>query len=110
MTLLFDQNLSRRLPRLLAAEYPRSEQVVGVGLTGADDLAVWAHAASRGLAMVSKDSDFRDLSRLLGPPPQVVWLRVGNATTAVVAALLRDRLADVTAFLADPLLGVLELP
>ena len=110
MSLIFDQNLSRKLTRLLAAEYPRSEQVVGVGLVGADDLTVWAHAAARGLAVVSKDSDFRDLSRLLGPPPQVVWLRVGNASTAVVAALLRSRLADVTAFLNDPSLGVLELP
>ena len=110
MTLLFDQNLSRRLPRLLSSEYPRSEQVVGAGLIGADDRTVWDHAASRGLAVVSKDSDFRDLARLLGPPPQVVWLRVGNATTAVVAALLRDRLADVAGFLADPTAGVLELP
>lgn len=109
MSLLFDQNLSRKLPRLLAVEYPRSEQVVGVGLIGADDLAVWAHAASRGLAVVSKDSDFSDLSRLLGPPPQVVWLRIGNASTAAIAALLRSRLADVTAFLADPSLGILEL-
>ncbi len=80
-----------------------------MGLIGADDLAVWAHAASRGLAVVSKDSDFSDLSRLLGPPPQVVWLRIGNASTAAIAALLRSRLADVTAFLADPSLGILEL-
>ena len=109
MSLLFDQNLSRKLPRLLAFEYPRSEQVVGVGLIGADDLAVWAHAASRGLAVVSKDSDFSDLSKLLGPPPLVVLLRVGNSSTPAIAALLRSRLADVTAFLADPSLGVLEL-
>lgn len=110
MTLLFDQNLSRRLPRLLAAEYPRSEQVVGAGLTGADDQAVWDHAAARGLAVVSKDADFRDMSILHGPPPQVVWLRVRNSPTAAVVALLRDRAADVAAFLADPTLGVLELP
>ena len=80
-----------------------------MGLIGANDLMVWAHAAARGLAVVSKDSDFRDLSSHLGPPPQVVWLRIGNATTAVVATLLRSRIADVTAFLADPSLGVLEL-
>ena len=80
-----------------------------MGLVGADDLAVWAHAASRGLAVVSKDSDFSDFSKLLGPPPQVVWLRIGNASTAVIAALLRSRLADVTTFLANPSLGVLEL-
>ena len=32
MSLLFDQNLSRRLPVLLAAEFPGSEQVIAAGL------------------------------------------------------------------------------
>ena len=32
MSLLFDQNLSRRLPALLAAEFPGSEQVLLAGL------------------------------------------------------------------------------
>jgi predicted nuclease of predicted toxin-antitoxin system len=58
VSLLFDQNLSRRLPRLLAAEFPGSEQVLLVGLASADDRAVWAYAATRGLAIVSKDADF----------------------------------------------------
>lgn len=59
MSLLFDQNLSRKLPALLlAAEYPGSDQVALAGLTGADDDTVWAYAASRGLAVVSKDADF----------------------------------------------------
>ena len=56
MSLLFDQNLSHRLPILLAAEFPGSEQVIGAGLATADDRAVWAYAAARGLAIVSKDA------------------------------------------------------
>ena len=86
MSLLFDQNLSRRLPALLAAEFPGSEQVLLAGLARADDRAVWAYAAARGLAVVSKDADFRRLSAALGPPPKVVWLRVGNGPTRVVEA------------------------
>lgn len=110
MSLLFDQNLSRRLPGLLAAAYPGCEQVVGAGLTGADDRTVWAYAAVRGLAVASKDADFRDLSRLLGPPPKVVWLRVGNGPTSGVVALLIARLPEVAAFLAEPSAALLELP
>lgn len=34
--------------------------------------------------VVSKDSDFRQLAFLFGPPPKVMWLRVGNASTARV--------------------------
>jgi predicted nuclease of predicted toxin-antitoxin system len=110
MSLLFDQNLSRRLPALLAAEYPGSEQVIGAGLIGADDRTVWAYAAGRGLAVVSKDADFRNLSVQLGPPPRVIWVRLGNCPTAAVVSLLQARLADVQAFLADPTAALLELP
>src|SRR5260370_40130098 len=101
MSLLFDQNLSRRLVGLLAAEDPSSEHVEGAGLLGADDLTVGNYAAGRGLMIVSKDSDFRHLALLHGPPPKVVWLRVGNGPTAAVAALPRGRVPDVQAFAAD---------
>jgi predicted nuclease of predicted toxin-antitoxin system len=79
MSLLFDQNLSRHLVGLLAAEYPGSEHVEGAGLLGADDLTVWRYAARRSLMVVSKDSDFRHLALLHGPPPKVIWVR-GSAT------------------------------
>ena len=110
MSLLFDQNLSRRLPALLAAEFPGSEQVLLAGLAGADDRTVWAYASAHGLAVVSKDADFQRLSAALGPPPKVVWLRVGNGPTRDVEALRRSRAADIRAFLADPVSAVLELP
>ena len=110
MSLLFDQNLSRKLPRPLAAEFPGSEQVLLAGLAAADDRAVWAYAAAHGLAIVSKDGDFQKLSASLGPPPKVVWLRIGNGPTRDIEALLRSRAADIQEFLADPGAAVLELP
>lgn len=110
MSLLFDQNLSRRLPALLAAEFPGSVHVVLAGLAGVDDSAIWAYAASHGLAVVSKDADFQSLSAEFGPPPKVVWLRVGNGPTRSVEALLRSRASDIRGFLADPVSALLELP
>lgn len=110
MSLLFDQNLSRRLPRRLATEFPGSEQVFLAGLAGADDRTVWAYAATRGLAVVSKDADFQRISAALGPPPKVIWLRVGNGPTRDVEALLRSRAADIRTFLVDPAASLLELP
>jgi predicted nuclease of predicted toxin-antitoxin system len=47
---------------------------------------------------------------VLGPPPKVIWLRIGNGPTRDVVTLLRTRAADVQAFLADPAVAVLELP
>jgi predicted nuclease of predicted toxin-antitoxin system len=66
VSLLFEQNLSRRLPARLAAELPGSEQVLLAAFDRADDRAVWAYAAARGLAVVSKDADFQRLSAALG--------------------------------------------
>lgn len=110
MSLLFDQNLSRRLPALLSAEYPGSDQVLLAGLATADDLAVWAYAVARGLAVVSKDADFVRLSAARGHPPKVIHLRIGNGPTRNVVALLGGRAADIRAFLADPAAAILELP
>jgi predicted nuclease of predicted toxin-antitoxin system len=110
MSLLFDQNLSRRLPALSTTEFPGSEQVFTAGLAAADDQAVWAYAAAHGLAVVSKDSDFAALSATLAPPPKVIWLRIGNGPTHEGVALLQARSADIQSFLADPVVGVLELP
>jgi predicted nuclease of predicted toxin-antitoxin system len=84
--------------------------VLLAGLATADDRAVWAYAAARGLAIVSKDTDFARLSVAVGPPPKVIWLRVGNGPTRDVADLLRARASDIQAFLADPGSAVLELP
>lgn len=69
MKLLLDEHLSGRLVESLTDLYPGSEQVLLSGLGGAEDGAVWDHAKLHGLVIVSKDSDFRDRSILLGAPP-----------------------------------------
>lgn len=79
MRLLFDQNLSRHLLRRLAIEYPDSRHVTAVGLDTATDAEIWAWAGEHAYVIVSKDSDFRQLAFLHGPPPKAVWLRMGNA-------------------------------
>ena len=110
MSLLFDQNLSRRLPGLLAAEFPGSEQIIAAGLTGADDRTVWNYAVAHGLAIVSKDADFQKLSATLGPPPKVIWLHVGSGPTRHIVTLLQSRVANVLTFLTDQNAALLELP
>ena len=109
MKLLFDQNLSPQLVRLLAAEFPGSQHVRDAGLAAAPDAAVWAYAAGQGLVILSKDSDFQHRALLLGHPPKVVWVRLGNCSTAAVVALLRARQADLLAFEADLTASLLAL-
>lgn len=68
MKLLFDENLSPALVRLLADDYPQSVHVHEAGLGSATDQAVWKHARDNGFVIVSKDSDFVELSVLRGAP------------------------------------------
>ncbi len=79
MKLLFDENLSPRLARSLADVYPDSAHVMDVGLSEADDRAIWMFARERGFAIVSKNGDFRQLSFLDGPPSKVVWVASATA-------------------------------
>ena len=109
MKLLFDQNLSDRLVGLLAAEFPGSAHVRDLGLATAPDADLWAHAAANGFVLVSKDTDFQQRALLYGHPPKVIWVRLGNCTTAAVETLLRSRLADLQAFEADTVASFLAL-
>lgn len=72
-----------------------------VGLATAGDREVWEYARDHGYALVSKDSDFRQLAFLYGPPPKVIWLRVGNASTAMVLRALLDHRPAIEAFDSD---------
>jgi predicted nuclease of predicted toxin-antitoxin system len=59
--------------------------------------------------LVSKDSDFRQLSFLHGAPPKVVWLSVGDAGTHAIAELLLRSTARLRAFEADEYESLLVL-
>jgi predicted nuclease of predicted toxin-antitoxin system len=96
--LLFDQNLSYRLSALLADLFPESVHAREVGLTRADDLSVWRYASAQALTIVTKDSDFNQMSFLHGPPPKVVWLRTGNCSTREILALIRRDASEIVDF------------
>jgi predicted nuclease of predicted toxin-antitoxin system len=53
------------------------------------------------LAIISKDSDFHQLSFLFGHPPKVVWVRLANCSTAEIERLVRARLPEIQSFLED---------
>ncbi len=109
MRLLFDENLSRNLCSRLSDLFPASEQVCGVGLEHASDAEVWAYAKRNGLTIVTKDSDFHQMSFLFGAPPKVIWLRVGNCSTDLVERVLRQNVAALSGLEADHDAAILVL-
>ena len=102
MRLLFDENLSPRLVGALADQFPNSSHVNWIGLTSATDLEIWAYAREHDFAVISKDDDFRSLSLVNGAPPKVIWLRVGNASTAGIEAFIRSALVKIRTFEISP--------
>ena len=80
MKLLFDENLSPKLPQRLADLFPNSLHVRDIGMQSTIDPIVWDYAKDKDLTIVSKDSDMHDLSLVFGNPPKVIWLRLGNCT------------------------------
>jgi predicted nuclease of predicted toxin-antitoxin system len=108
--LLFDQNLSRKLVDRLRDDYPESKHVTAVGLETATDREIWEYARQHDYVIVSKDSDFRQLAFLYGPPPKVVWLRVGNASTSAVLQIIVDHMRSLEAFMDVADAALLVLP
>jgi len=51
--------------------------------------------------LVSKDSDFHELSLLLGWLPKVVWIRRGNCTTKQTDLILRNKQQDIRVWVND---------
>ncbi|HEX8180378.1 MAG TPA: DUF5615 family PIN-like protein [Pyrinomonadaceae bacterium] len=109
MKLLFDENLSPQLVRLLVDLFPDSIHVRDAGLQAADDPSVWEYAKANDLIIVSKDSDLHQRSFVFGHPPKVVWVRLGNCSTSDVARLLRQHVATISTFYDDSYASFLSL-
>jgi predicted nuclease of predicted toxin-antitoxin system len=107
--LLLDQNLSYRFLHQLLPHFPGSTHTKLAGLATANDAAVWRFANEQGFIIVSKDTDFQELSVLRGHPPKVVLLRFGNVSNRELMRRLMARLDAILAFEADPNTGCLEL-
>ena len=102
MKLLFDENLSPRLPGLLQDAFPGSAHVREHGLDRSDDRAIFDFASRNDFTLVSKDKDFRYLVIMLGPPPRFIQIMVGNCSVATIAGLLRERADEILAFDRHP--------
>ena len=66
MKLLFDQNLSPDLPRLLADLFPESLHVISIELDAIEDGIIWEYAKSHDFIVATKDKDYREIKQDFG--------------------------------------------
>jgi predicted nuclease of predicted toxin-antitoxin system len=81
-----------------------------LGLSRAQDADIWSSAIQQNLVIVSKDEDFAERALLEGPPPKVVWIRLGNCTTEAIDELLRARREVLLAFESERESPLLVIP
>ena|ERR1035437_5436328 len=102
MKLLFDENLSPKLPRLVLASFPDSQHVRELGLKGRTDEEIRDFAQKNNFIIVSKDKDFYQRALLYGSPPKFIWLCLGNCTRNDLLVLIQRHERAILAFETSP--------
>ena len=88
MKLLFDQNISYKIVSRLEEYFPGSMHVARIQMQESPDRDIWEYAKNNSFTIVSFDTDYSDLSAMLGHPPKVIWLKTGNNKTEFLVNLL----------------------
>lgn len=101
MKLLLDANISRRLIPRISETFPDSSHVGLLGLGDATDDEVWRYALDHDFIIVSKDEDFHQMALVSGPPPKVIWVRLGNCTTSDIEQALQAGHDTIMTFIED---------
>jgi predicted nuclease of predicted toxin-antitoxin system len=81
---LLDHQLSPRLKPFFIEKGFEASHVSELGLHTFTDRALWAHAKSNAMQIVSKDEDFFYLASQDPAGPRLIWVRLGNCSSAAL--------------------------
>ena len=103
MILWLDAQLSPALASWISERFTpiQAFPVRELGLRNADDREIFAQARLAGAIVMTRDRDFLHLLFEQGPPPQVIWLRVGNSSNQALQAVLLRTLKEAVASLRE---------
>ncbi|MCC5849729.1 MAG: DUF5615 family PIN-like protein [Verrucomicrobia bacterium] len=96
MRFLIDENLPHQLGQILDIDWLHSTRIS----QQATDTELWNYARENGFILFTKDTDFFDRLLLVGPPPKVIWVRLGNMRKQLLIETLSVRWADITRLIA----------
>jgi predicted nuclease of predicted toxin-antitoxin system len=105
MTFWIDAQLDPEIAAWLGAWFKVvAKALKEIGLRDAEDEDLFDAARRfQAIVIVTKDSDFVDLVKRKGAPPQVLWLTCGNLSTVELQALLSRKFAAAKAELESGL-------
>ncbi|MEQ1930042.1 MAG: DUF5615 family PIN-like protein [Parvularculaceae bacterium] len=93
MHFLVDAQLPLRLADWVRSKGHGAQHVTEAMGFRTSDRSIVDAATSGGAVIVTKDSDFMGL--VDRPPPQILWVRIGNATNRVLIQRIEMEWADV---------------
>lgn len=94
---ILDENLPATLASFLGGDCKHAADL-GARPTDAE---LWQWGREERRVILTKDADFFERLLLEGPPPKIVWLRVGNLRRVELEALMKRVWPAVEALLAD---------
>ncbi len=110
MKILVDQNISFRLVPRILEQFPGAAHVKDFGLIDHNDFLIFQYARKHQFtAILSLDEDFYKIQLEHGTPPKIIWMRMGNCSTAALATALLDNTATIHDFLLNDGIDCLEL-
>src|ERR1044071_9827337 len=109
MNILVDQNISFRVIKKIENVLPEVNHINEFDLVNASDHEIWEFARTNGYCILTFGSDFIEISMVRGFPPKVIWLRIGNTSTEVVARKLISEQNRIKEFLKAPASAILQI-
>lgn len=95
MTLWIDAQLSPQLADWLSETFDiEAIAVRDLGLRDAEDAEIFDAAREAGAVVLTKDQDFVDMVARRGPPPQLLWITIGNTSNASLKRVLEQTLPE----------------
>lgn len=95
MRFIIDAQLPPALADWLRARGHEADHVADLCGQSVPDSELWTRAVLDGRVIVTKDRDFAVWAATRRDPPQVVWLRLGNATARNLVAWLWSRWPEI---------------
>ncbi len=111
MTFWVDTQLSPALAPWLAEQFRiQAYSVKRLGYRDAADRIIFEAARAAKAVVITKDGDFVSLLEQHGPPPQVLWVTLGNTSNARMKAVLSKTFARAMSLLkaGEPLVEIGE--
>ena len=109
MKLLFDENISWRIKKLVDKHFPNSIHVSDIKKSLITDMEIWKYAKQNNFVIVTFDEDFFNIQMIENFPPKIIWLRHGNTATKVLSKKIISLKNTISDFCHNEEQGVLEV-